>query len=101
LARVVCGDREILDEQAIARIAGAIAEAQVALVAAGLRRVHAAFPQTKAVVVTGLGDFIATDAARRVGLEVIALADRLGTAARVAPAAAVGWLLAEELSETE
>lgn len=101
LARVVCGDRETLDEQAIARIAGTIAEAQVALVAAGLCRVHAAFPDAKAVVVTGLGDFIAVDAARRVGLEVIALADRLGAAARVAPAAAVGWLLAEQLGESE
>jgi uncharacterized hydantoinase/oxoprolinase family protein len=47
-------------------------------------------------VVTGLGDFIAVEAARRAGLEIVALADRLGTAARTAPAAAVAWLLADE-----
>ena len=58
------------------------------------------FPDATAAVVTGLGDFIAADAARRAGLEVIALADRLGAAARVAPAAAVGWLLAEELERS-
>jgi hypothetical protein len=97
LARVVCGDREMLDEGAIDRIARAIVEAQVELVAAGIRRVREAFPTTTTAVVTGLGDFIATDAARRAGLEVVPLTERWGPAARVAPAAAVGWLLAEEL----
>ena len=45
--------------------------------------------------------FIAADAARRAGLEVVQLADRLGNAARTAPAAAVAWLLAERLSSSE
>ena len=44
-------------------------------------------------MVAGLGDFIAADAARSVGLGVTPLADLLGNAARIAPAAAVAWLL--------
>ena len=96
LARVVCGDREMLDDAAIDAIARALTEAQVELVADGIRRVRAGFPGTTTAVVTGLGDFIAADAARRAGLEVVALAERLGAAARTAPAAAVAWLLADE-----
>jgi hypothetical protein len=98
LARVVCGDREMLDEATIDRIARAVVEAQVELVAAGVRRVASRFPGCRSAVVTGLGDFIAAEAARRTGLEVRLLAERLGAAARVAPAAAVGWLLADELA---
>ena len=62
----------------------------------GIRRVRARFPAAATAVVTGLGDFIAAEAARRAGLEVVALAERLGDAARTAPAAAVAWLLADE-----
>jgi probable H4MPT-linked C1 transfer pathway protein len=96
LARVVCGDREMLDDAAIDAIARALTEAQVELVADGIRRVRADFPAATTAVVTGLGDFIAAEAARRAGLEVVALAERLGAAARTAPAAAVAWLLADE-----
>jgi probable H4MPT-linked C1 transfer pathway protein len=98
LARVVCGDREMLDDAAIDRIARAIAEAQVELIVTAIRRVLAASPRTTTAVVTGLGDFIAVEAARRAGLVVAPLAERLGTAARVAPAAAAAWLLADELA---
>lgn len=97
LARVVCGDREMLGEADVDGIARAIAEAQLELVAAGIRRVRTTVPGCATAVVTGLGDFIAAEAARRAGLEVVSLADRLGTAARVAPAAAVAWLLADEM----
>src|SRR5207237_824469 len=41
---------------------------------------------------SGLGGFLAAEAARRAGLEVIHLSDRLGPAARHAPAAAVALL---------
>lgn len=98
LARIVCGDREMLDEPAIDEIARTVAEAQVGLVAAALERVRRRWRAVSTAVVTGLGDFIATDAAVRVGLRVVPLADRLGDAARTAPAVAVAWLLSEELS---
>jgi hypothetical protein len=100
LARVVCGDREMLDEDAIERIARAVVEAQVDLVARGIGRVRRWLPSLPTAIVTGLGEFIAADAARRAGLEVVSLAAHWGAAARVAPAAAVGWLLAERLGET-
>jgi probable H4MPT-linked C1 transfer pathway protein len=98
LARVVCGDSEMLDEPAIDRIARAIAEAQLEAVAGGIRRVRATCPAATTAVVAGLGAFIAADAARREGLEPVPLARWLGPAAEVAPAAAVGWLLADELA---
>ncbi|MBA3497841.1 MAG: H4MPT-linked C1 transfer pathway protein [Gemmatimonadales bacterium] len=98
LARVVCGDREMLDEQAIDGIARALAEAQIELVAAAVCRVGAGFAGTANAMVAGLGDFIAAEAARRAGLTLLPLAARLRTAARTAPAAAVAWLLADELA---
>ncbi len=95
LARAVCADAEMLDEDAVGTIARALAEAQVSMVADAMRRVHAGHPRLGTAVVTGLGDFISAEAARRVGLEVIRLAERIGDAARTAPAAAVAWLLAD------
>ena len=41
--------------------------------------------------VAGLGDFIAAEAVRRLRLELIPLAERLGDAARTAPAAPRSW----------
>ena len=95
LARAVCADAEMLDEEAVGTIARALAEAQVLMVAEAMGRAHARHPRITTAVVTGLGDFIAAEAARRRGLEVSHLADRIGDAARTAPAAAVAWLLAE------
>jgi len=43
-------------------------------------------------VVTGLGEFLAAVAARRIGLQVTHLSDTLGPAARHAAAAAVALL---------
>jgi probable H4MPT-linked C1 transfer pathway protein len=94
LARLVCADREMLDEADIDAIARTIAGAQVAAVLEGIMQVRARHPLSVAVV-AGLGDFIAAAAARADGLEVAHLADRLGAAARIAPAAAVATLLAE------
>ncbi len=98
LARVVCGDRDMLTDAAIGEIAGSLAESQCRRVAAAIGRVRARHPRLALAVVAGLGDFIATDAAKVAGLEVVHLSDRLGDAARTAPAAAVAWLLAERLS---
>ena len=96
LARVVCGDREMLAEGEVDAIARALAEAQVAAVADAILRVAGRHPQIGAAVVTGLGDFVAAAAARRAGLEVVRLAERLGEGpARTAPAAAVAILLGQ------
>ena len=94
LARVVCADREMLDEGAISVIADALAQAQVERIAAAVVRVAARHPSLRTAVVTGLGAFIGARAARVAGLEVAHLAESLGdAAARCAPAASVALLL--------
>jgi probable H4MPT-linked C1 transfer pathway protein len=93
LARVVCADRDILDDQSVDRIARALARAQVDTIAAALGRILERWPCIRLAVATGLGDFIATEAAMNLGLEVVSLSDHLGPSARMAPAAAVAWLL--------
>jgi (4-(4-[2-(gamma-L-glutamylamino)ethyl]phenoxymethyl)furan-2-yl)methanamine synthase len=94
LARLVCADREMLDDAAINAIATALAEAQVRRIIEGIGSVRARWPAITRAVVTGLGAFVAAEAAERAGLTVVALSDRLGDAALTAPAAAVAWLLA-------
>ena len=98
LARVVCGDREMLDEAAIDAIAAALWDAQVARIAAAVGQARRRHPALTLAVVTGLGDFLAAEAARRAALRVAHLAAALGPAARHAPAAAVALLLATELA---
>jgi (4-(4-[2-(gamma-L-glutamylamino)ethyl]phenoxymethyl)furan-2-yl)methanamine synthase len=100
LARVVCGDRDLIDESGIARIATAVADAQVTHVTNAIARVAARHPAVRTAVVTGLGSFIAAAAAGRAGLNVVSLASELGAdAARCAPAAAVAILLAEAAAD--
>ena len=101
LARVVCGDREMLAEADLDRLARAVADAQVADVAEAVARVRARHPQLETAVVTGLGGFIADAAARRCGLRPVPLAAAIGhEAARAAPAAAVAHLLRSLRSAT-
>lgn len=97
LARIVCADREMLDDADVDAIAAHVADVQVALLADAIRRVRERHAAARTAVVTGLGDFIAARAARAAGLHVHPLARRLGDAARVAPAAAVALLLARHL----
>lgn len=97
LARVACGDREMLDELTIGRIAATFAAAQVAELAALLERVRRRHPSIHIAVVTGVGAFVAVEAARAAGLGAQRLADRIGAAAaRAAPALSVARLLAEQ-----
>ena len=94
LARVVCADREMLDEAGVSSIADALANAQVVRIAEGVERVLARHPSLRVAVVTGLGAFLGAAAARRLGLKVVDLAAQLGAAAaRCAPAASVALLL--------
>jgi hypothetical protein len=97
LARVICADRDMVDDVGVSAIADAIAEAQIDRVAEAIRGVCARHASLRTAVVTGLGAFIAKAAACRVGLSVALLADHLGAdAARYAPAAAVALLLDAE-----
>lgn len=92
LARVVCADREMLEDRDVDEIADALWEAQVGRIGAAVVRVRARHPAVRHAVVTGLGEFLAAPAARRSGLHVTPLADTFGPAARHAPAAAVALL---------
>lgn len=94
LARLVCADRDMLDDAAIGDIAATLAEAQIDRIVEGIAAVRGRWPGISRAVVAGLGDFIAADAATRADLSVVALSDRLGNAAITAPAAAVALLLA-------
>jgi hypothetical protein len=99
LARVVCADREMLDEGTVSRIADALASAQVASVEAAVRRVIERHPSLRTAVVTGLGAFLGAEVARACGLTVVPLARELGeSGARCAPAVAVAWLLDRQLA---
>jgi (4-(4-[2-(gamma-L-glutamylamino)ethyl]phenoxymethyl)furan-2-yl)methanamine synthase len=94
LARVVCADREMLDEAAITRLADALARAQTRSVQAAIQRVLEPHPSIRVAVVTGLGAFLGAAAARALNLEVVQLSQELGEAgARCAPAVAVALLL--------
>ena len=98
LARIVCADREMLDDEAVTAIAKHAARAQIRHIAVGvrgvLRRLGSAAPRV--AVVAGSGAFIARRAARAAGLGVRDLSDDVGLgAARATPAAAVALLLAE------
>src|SRR5690349_20051305 len=94
IARVVCADRDMLDAQAITRIADSVADAQVEMVLRAVAQVRERHPALRVAVIAGLGAFIAERAASRAGLTVVRLADSLGRdAAHSAPAAAVALLL--------
>jgi (4-(4-[2-(gamma-L-glutamylamino)ethyl]phenoxymethyl)furan-2-yl)methanamine synthase len=94
LARVVCADRDMLDEAAITRLADALARAQTRSIRAAIQRVLEPHPSIRVAVVTGLGAFLGVVAARALNLDVVPLSQELGEAgARCAPAVAVALLL--------
>ena len=97
LARAVCADREMLDEQAITDMAAGFARAQCDLIAAALSRLKKRHPLIDTAVLAGLGEFIGREAAECSGLKVVSLADQIGSAAIAAPAFAVASLLCESL----
>jgi (4-(4-[2-(gamma-L-glutamylamino)ethyl]phenoxymethyl)furan-2-yl)methanamine synthase len=102
LARVVCADRDMLDDAAVSSIADALADAQVARIAEDVRRVAARHPSLQAAVVTGLGAFIGRAAAERAGLRSVMLSAELGDAAsRCAPAVSVALLADESGGQSE
>lgn len=94
LARVVCADVEMLAPDEIRDIAAAVAEAQVAQIAAAVSRVADRLGGSVSVVATGQGAFLAHQAAARCGLASRDLSAVLGVeTGTAAPAVAVAWLL--------
>jgi probable H4MPT-linked C1 transfer pathway protein len=98
LARVVCADRDLLDDEAITRIAATVTRAQQDCIATAIRDIVAVHPSIATAVVTGLGAFVGARAAEAAGLRVVPLSQQLGDdGARSAPATAVALLLHERL----
>ena len=101
LARMVCGDLELLGPDDVTAIAEHTAQAQVRQIAAGIRQVMRRLGPAcpRVAVLAGQGAFLARAAAAELGLAVRDMAEDLGLAgSRAAPAAAVAYLL-EELAE--
>jgi (4-(4-[2-(gamma-L-glutamylamino)ethyl]phenoxymethyl)furan-2-yl)methanamine synthase len=70
LARVVCADPEQLADSDLEEIAAAVEDAQIASIAAALRRVAGRVPAGTEVIAVGVGAFLARAAAERCGLAV-------------------------------
>ena len=107
LARLVCADIDMLNEQEIVDMARFIYERQVEHIAEGLRQVYERMKQRiqedVPVVVTGLGrNFLARKAAEKVGLsKVIDLGELLGVnAAFMSPSVGVALMVASRLEGT-
>jgi probable H4MPT-linked C1 transfer pathway protein len=107
LARVVCADIGMLDEQEIIDLARFICERQVEQIAESLMKVYARIKQRVQedvpVVVAGLGrSFLASKAAEKAGSsKVIDLGEVLGNnAALVSPSVGVALMVASRLEGT-
>jgi (4-(4-[2-(gamma-L-glutamylamino)ethyl]phenoxymethyl)furan-2-yl)methanamine synthase len=97
LARVVCADVEMLTRDEIIEIGHVVSEAQIRQISAALSRVASRFPRPPAVIVTGLGTFLAERAAQASALQSRDLSTALGIdVGLAAPAVATAWLLAQE-----
>jgi (4-(4-[2-(gamma-L-glutamylamino)ethyl]phenoxymethyl)furan-2-yl)methanamine synthase len=100
LARLVCADTEMLDSATLDEMAHFIYEQQLHQVGKALLQVRSRLQrqQELPVVVMGSGAFLAAEAARRLGMEIVDLGEQWGQdTSSVAPCLAVAHLLAEQL----
>ena len=98
LARAVCADREMLDDEDITQVAGALCGAQLQQISKALGSIRLRNPRIDTAVVTGLGAFIGLQAARAAGLETRLLSESVKVPLQAAPATAVAWLLHASLA---
>ncbi|MCW4030941.1 MAG: H4MPT-linked C1 transfer pathway protein [Candidatus Bathyarchaeota archaeon] len=103
LARVVCGDLDVLTQQEIRNMAKFVYDKQVEQISEGLKQVYERIKknlQEKIVVVTGLGrNFLARKAAKKAGFsKIIDMREMLGAEASVvSPAVGVALAVASRL----
>jgi probable H4MPT-linked C1 transfer pathway protein len=98
LARAVCADREMLDDEDISQIAVALHGAQLQRITEALRCIRQQHPQIGTAVVTGLGAFLGMEAAHAAGLTAQLLVERADVPPQTAPAIAVARLLHQSLA---
>lgn len=103
LARTICADRDMVDDEDALAIARAVAEAQVEQIAEAADRVIQSLPERPtAVVLSGAGEFLARRVLERLKLStrIVSLAEQLGPdLSRVAPAHALAVLAGEAVGE--
>jgi uncharacterized hydantoinase/oxoprolinase family protein len=98
---MVCGDLEMLTPADITAIAEHVERAQVRQIANGIRQVMRRLGSDcpRLAIVAGHGAVVGCEAARSLGLDVKDMREETGIAvARATPAAAVAYLLAEDLN---
>jgi probable H4MPT-linked C1 transfer pathway protein len=99
LARMLCADRELFDEQDAQRMAIDTQEAQLALLERAARRVLRHLEPPQAAILSGIGEFLARRLLARLDAlrVVVSLTEQLGpVASRCAPAHALAVLANEE-----
>jgi probable H4MPT-linked C1 transfer pathway protein len=96
LARMVCADAETLEDRQLTAIAQYVSDAQVRQIASGMRQVvrRIGTHRCQQAIVAGIGAFLGTRAAARLGL-IVRPPDTAGAAAVSITAVAVATLLAE------
>lgn len=96
LARLVCGDREMLGDAEVRHVARYLIERQLQVVSEGLLQVLSRedLPPAPPVAPAGLGAFLATEVAGRLGLDVLAEGSIWGEEGEMLPAVAAARLLA-------
>lgn len=70
IARIVCADRELLDDSDIDRIAAYVGDTMIARIAASIACVRERHSHIETAVIAGHGAFLARAAARRAGLHI-------------------------------
>ena len=93
IARIICADRQMLDDEAISAIADAVADAQVDLICRAINQVRERHSSLQTAVVTGLGSFSRLVRPGRPAYRWSNWKRRSAPTARCAPAAAVALLL--------
>ena len=102
LARMVCGDRELVSRGEVVAFAEAIREAQLVMLERGLTKVlDAMSAKPQAMVLSGHGEFLARQLLERVSGpgRIVSLTEKLGPAvSRCAPAHALAYLAVLQLN---
>jgi probable H4MPT-linked C1 transfer pathway protein len=102
LARLVCADGEMLNEEQICKLARYLFEKQLQQVLEALCQVlsRAEYGYCVPLAAAGAGAFLAAEAGRRLGITILDLGGERGEKVLTAlPAQAVAYLLARKLGE--
>ena len=93
LARIVCADLEEISEDDIMKIAEQVKEKQINLLAEAIATVSIKYSKS-IIVAAGIGEFMIFEAAGRLGMECISVADKWGKdISNVFPAYAAAWMI--------